>query len=227
MVTVNNASYGFTAASAQHEQMSQMRAVETGRWIVNAAVSGISALIDPSGRVTARIGLFDTAILWGTMRSSDERTWYVRLGDWVPWMALVCMVGAFALPRRRSKNVPCPSRSRRAPARLVILPTYDEAPTIERVLDGIFAAPQDVHVMVVDDSSPDGTGDLVRKRAQDDPRITVLERPSKMGLASAYLEGFRAGLAQGYDLIVEMDSDLSHDPRDLPGLLSRPRRAPT
>lgn len=221
VVTVNNASYGFTAASAQHEQMSQMRAVETGRWIVNAAVSGISALIDPSGRVTARIGLFDTAILSGTMRSSDERTWYVRLGDWVPWMALVCMVGAFALPRRRSKERPLSEPLAAGARTLVILPTYDEAPTIERVLDGIFAAPQDVHVMVVDDSSPDGTGDLVRKRAQDDPRITVLERPSKMGLASAYLEGFRAGLAQGYDLIVEMDSDLSHDPRDLPGLLQQ------
>ena len=221
VVTVNNASYGFTAASAQHEQMSQMRAVETGRWIVNAAVSGISALIDPSGRVTTREGLFHTAILRGTMRSSDERTWYVRLGDWVPWTALLCVLGAFALPRRRAKERPFSAPLAAGARTLVILPTYDEAPTIERVLDGIFAAPQDVHVMVVDDSSPDGTGDVVRARARNDPRIRVLERPSKMGLASAYLDGFRAGLAEGYDLIVEMDSDLSHDPRDLSGLLQQ------
>jgi dolichol-phosphate mannosyltransferase len=219
VVTVNNASYGFTAASAQHEQMSQMRAVETGRWVVNAAVSGISALIDPTGRVTQREGLFRTAILSGTMRSSGERTWYVRLGDWVPWLALLFVAGAFLLPRRRRTVRPAPGPLTAAPRSLVILPTYDEAPTIERVLDGIFEAPQDVHVMVVDDSSPDGTGDVVRKRAEDDPRILLLERPSKMGLASAYLDGFREGLAEGYDLIVEMDSDLSHDPKDLPRLL--------
>jgi apolipoprotein N-acyltransferase len=220
VVTVNNASYGFTAASAQHEQMSQMRAVETGRWIVNAAVSGISALIDPTGRVTAREGLFRTAILTGTMRSSDERTWYVRLGDWVPWVALLFLAGTFALPRRRSIRRPASEPLPDGARTLVILPTYDEALTIERVLDGILAAPSDVHVMVVDDSSPDGTGEVVRKRAETDPRIRLLVRPSKMGLASAYLDGFREGLAQGYDLIVEMDSDLSHDPRDLPGLLN-------
>jgi apolipoprotein N-acyltransferase len=221
VVTVNNASYGFTAASAQHEQMSQMRALETGRWVVNAAVSGISALIDPSGRVTAREGLFNTAILSGTMRSSGERTWYVRLGDWVPWLALLFVTGAFALPRRRGTERPAVEPLPEGARTLVILPTYDEAPTIERVLDGIFDAPQDVNVMVVDDSSPDGTGELVRKRAESDPRILLLERPSKMGLASAYLEGFHSALAEGYDLIVEMDSDLSHDPRDLPDLLRK------
>ncbi len=89
VVPVNNASYGFTAASAQHLQMSQMRAIETGRWYVNAAVSGISAFVDPSGRVVSSAGLFETDILRHTIRASDERTWYVRLGDWLPWLALV------------------------------------------------------------------------------------------------------------------------------------------
>jgi predicted amidohydrolase len=219
VVTVNNASYGFTAASGQHEQMSQMRAIETGRWMVNAAVSGISALIDPSGGVTAREGLFDTAILRGTMRSSGERTWYVRLGDWVPWLALLVVAVAFLVPRRRSTIRPAPAALGGSPRTLVILPTYDEAPTIERVLDGVLAAPQDVHVLVVDDSSPDGTADVVGKRAEADPRIHLLERPEKLGLAGAYLDGFRSALADGYDLVVEMDSDLSHDPADLPRLL--------
>ena len=221
VVTVNNASYGFTAASAQHEQMSQMRAIETGRWVVNAAVSGISALIDETGRVEARVGLFRTAILRGTIRSSDERTWYVRLGDWVPWAALLFVLAVLALPRRRPMARPASEPLAEGARTLVILPTYDEAPTIERVLDGILEAPQDVHILVVDDSSPDGTGKVVGTRAEADPRIRLLQRPSKMGLAGAYLEGFRIGLAEDYDLIVEMDSDLSHDPRDLPGLLRR------
>ena len=219
VVTVNNASYGFTAASEQHQQMSQMRAIETGRWVVDAAVSGISAFIDPSGRVVASAGLFEPAILRGTIRSSDERTWYVRLGDWLPWLCLVVVAALFLMPRRRTRAREAPAPLAAGYRALVILPTYDEAATIERVLDGVLSAPQHVDVVVVDDSSPDGTADIVRDRAASDPRVRLIERPAKSGLASAYLEGFRLGLAEGYDLVVEMDSDLSHDPTELPGIL--------
>ncbi len=219
VVTVNNASYGFTAASAQHEQMSQMRAVETGRWVVDAAVSGISSFIDPTGRVTAREALFRTAILRATIRSSEERTWYVRLGDWLPWFALSFLVAVALIPRRRSIVRPAPTPLPPGYRTLVILPTYDEAATIERVLDGVRGTPGDVQVMVVDDASPDGTGDLARKHAEADPAIRVLERVKRSGLAEAYLHGFHVGLAEGFDLIVEMDSDLSHDPRELEGLV--------
>ena len=219
VVTVNNASYGFTAASAQHEQMSQMRAIETGRWVVNAAVSGISAFIDPSGAVVDREGLFRTAILRHTIRSSDERTWYVRLGDWLPWLALAFLVVVVVLPRRRTKARPVPEPLADGYRTLVILPTFDEAATIDRVLDGVRATPGDISMLVVDDSSPDGTGDLARAHAAEDPRIRVLERPSKSGLASAYLQGFHTGLEEGFDLVVEMDSDLSHDPTELESLL--------
>lgn len=219
IVTVNNASYGFTAASAQHEQMSQMRAIETGRWVVNAAVSGMSAFIDPSGRVVASAGLFEPAILRGTIRSSDERTWYVRLGDWLPWLCLVVVAILFVLPRRRRRAREVPAALAPGYRTLVILPTFDEAATIGQVLEGVLAAPQLVDVVVVDDSSPDGTAAIVRARADADPRIRLVERPAKSGLASAYLEGFRLGLQEGYDLVVEMDSDLSHDPAELPSLL--------
>jgi apolipoprotein N-acyltransferase len=219
IVTVNNASYGFTAASAQHQQMSQIRAIETGRWVVNAAVSGISAFVDPSGRVVASAGLFEPAILRGTIRSSDERTWYVRLGDWLPWLCLAVVAVLFALPRRRRRAKEAPAALAPGFRTLVILPTFDEAATIDQVLDGVLAAPQGVDVLVVDDSSPDGTAGIVRTRAEMDPRVRLIERPAKSGLASAYLEGFRLGLAEGYDLVVEMDSDLSHDPEELPALL--------
>jgi dolichol-phosphate mannosyltransferase len=105
----------------------------------------------------------------------------------------------------------------------VILPTYNEQATIERVLDGIGAIEADVDVLVVDDGSPDGTGAVVRARAETDPRVTLVERPRKSGLASAYAVGFERAIADGYHLAVEMDSDLSHRPEELPRLLEAAR----
>jgi dolichol-phosphate mannosyltransferase len=101
----------------------------------------------------------------------------------------------------------------------VILPTYEERTTIAEVIDGVRATPGDIDVMVVDDSSPDGTAEVVRSIAAADPKVRLRERPVKSGLASAYLVAFRTALDDGYDLIVEMDADLSHDPRELASLL--------
>ena len=84
VVLTNNASYDETAASAQHLQMSRMRAIENGRWIVHAAVSGISAFIDPGGRVYDETALFAPGVIRRTIRASSDRTWSVRLGDWLP-----------------------------------------------------------------------------------------------------------------------------------------------
>ncbi|HET6713215.1 MAG TPA: apolipoprotein N-acyltransferase [Actinomycetota bacterium] len=220
IVPVNNASYGFTAASAQHLQMSQMRAIETGRWYVNAAISGISAFVDPSGRIVDSAGLFEPAILRHTIRSSDQRTWFVRLGDWLPWLALAFLVVALVVPRRRSGARPAPEpltpQERRT---LVILPTFEERATIEQVLRGVRKAPHDVDVVVIDDSSSDGTAAVVRDVMSTEPHIRLVQRPRRSGLASAYQHGFGLALEEGYDLVVEMDSDLSHDPVELPRLL--------
>jgi dolichol-phosphate mannosyltransferase len=102
----------------------------------------------------------------------------------------------------------------------VILPTYEERETIEVVIGRLLALPGAVHVLVVDDSSPDGTGGLVSAIAEREPRVRLRTRPRRSGLASAYVEGFSEALAGAYELIVEMDSDLSHDPDDLPALLA-------
>lgn len=102
----------------------------------------------------------------------------------------------------------------------MVLPTYDERETIEWVVARLLSLPERVDILVVDDSSPDGTGELVRATSGQDPRVRLLQRPAKSGLASAYLDGFHVALADGYDLIVEMDSDLSHEPEELSGLLS-------
>lgn len=91
---------------------------------------------------------------------------------------------------------------------LVVLPTYDERENLERVVAGVRRAGYDL--LVVDDASPDGTGDIADRLAAADPRVTVLHRPGKQGLGSAYVAGFKAGLERGYDLLVEMDADGSH-----------------
>jgi len=103
---------------------------------------------------------------------------------------------------------------------LVVLPTYQEAENIETVLRRVRAAAPEAHVLVVDDGSPDGTAELAEKVAEDLGRIDVLRRPGKAGLGSAYRTGFVWGLERGFDVLVEMDADLSHSPEALPELLA-------
>jgi apolipoprotein N-acyltransferase len=222
VVLTNNASYDRTAASAQHLQMSRIRAIEDGRWIVHAAVSGISAFIDPAGRVYDETGLFEPAVIRRTIRASSEWTWSVRLGDWVPILSVVIVAGLAAVPRRRRFGRPDPGSLVGDVRTLVILPTYDEAATIQGVVAGVLEHPG-VEALVVDDSSPDGTATVVRGLMAGEPRLRLVERPGRAGLASAYEEGFRRALLEGYDLIVEMDSDLSHDPVELGALLAAAR----
>ncbi|MFN2504179.1 MAG: polyprenol monophosphomannose synthase [Acidimicrobiales bacterium] len=102
---------------------------------------------------------------------------------------------------------------------LVVLPTYEEADNIAEVLRRLRAAVPAADVLVVDDSSPDGTADVAKAAGHELGGVDVTVRPAKSGLGSAYRHGFREGLALGYDVLVEMDSDLSHDPAALPDLL--------
>lgn len=102
---------------------------------------------------------------------------------------------------------------------LVITPTYDERDNLERFAALLFATLPEAHLLVVDDASPDGTGALADAMAAADPRIAVLHRDAKLGLGSAYVAGFQHALAHPYALIVQMDTDLSHDARHLPSFL--------
>ena len=104
---------------------------------------------------------------------------------------------------------------------LVVIPTYDEAANINEVLSRLRAAVPTADVLVVDDSSPDGTADLARATGAELGQIDVLVRPKKDGLGNAYRAGFRLGFDRGYDRLVQMDADLSHDPAALPSLLAR------
>jgi dolichol-phosphate mannosyltransferase len=106
---------------------------------------------------------------------------------------------------------------------MVVIPTYDERENIGPLLDRLLALPLGLEVLVVDDNSPDGTGDLVRARQTSEPRIHLIQRPCKLGLGSAYVARFRYALAHGAQYIVEMDADFSHDPTAVPELLRHAR----
>jgi glycosyltransferase involved in cell wall biosynthesis len=103
---------------------------------------------------------------------------------------------------------------------LVVVPTYNELANLEPILDRLRASVPGAHALVVDDGSPDGTGQLAEKLAAAEPRVHVLHRPGKAGLGPAYVAGFRWGRARGYDVLVEMDADGSHAPEQLPRLLA-------
>lgn len=103
---------------------------------------------------------------------------------------------------------------------VMVVPTYNEIDNLAVVVAGIRHAAPDVDILVVDDNSPDGTGDLADRLAAADPHVQVLHRPEKQGLGAAYSEGFRRALEAGYDLIGEMDADGSHQPEQLPLLLT-------
>ena len=103
---------------------------------------------------------------------------------------------------------------------LVVLPTYNEAATIESILGRVRGALPDASILVVDDASPDGTAKIAADVGERCGKVEVLSRPSKMGLGSAYRDGFRWGLERGYEAFVEMDSDFSHDPDALPTIVA-------
>jgi dolichol-phosphate mannosyltransferase len=102
---------------------------------------------------------------------------------------------------------------------LVIVPTYNERFNIARLIPAILAQDASLEVLVVDDGSPDGTGEIVDAIAANNPRVYIIHRESKLGLGTAYLAGFRWALERKYDLVFEMDADFSHNPERLPEFL--------
>ncbi|WP_198671518.1 polyprenol monophosphomannose synthase [Desertihabitans aurantiacus] len=119
-----------------------------------------------------------------------------------------------------SDHSPDPATPPEKPRVLVVIPTYNEADNVELIVSRVRAATPDVHVLVADDNSPDGTGRIADALAADDDHVHVLHRRGKEGLGAAYLAGFGWALDHGYDVVVEMDADGSHQPEQLPRLLS-------
>jgi len=100
--------------------------------------------------------------------------------------------------------------------RLVIIPTYNEKENIQNIIRTVFQLTPDFHILIVDDNSPDGTGNIIKTLKNEfTERLFLLERPEKQGLGTAYISGFKWALEHGYEFIFEMDADFSHDPNDL------------
>ncbi len=102
---------------------------------------------------------------------------------------------------------------------LVIIPTYNEKENIQAIVDEVLALPKDFHLLIVDDNSPDGTGDIIKglqaKYNTQETRLHLMQRAGKLGLGTAYIEGFKYGLQKSYNYLLEMDADFSHNPKDL------------
>ena len=102
---------------------------------------------------------------------------------------------------------------------LVIIPTYNERENLPRLVPRVLDQDEGIDVLVIDDASSDGTGEVADQMAAENPRINVMHRPGKLGLGTAYIAGFKWGLEHGYELLFEMDADFSHDPEHLPQFL--------
>ena len=103
---------------------------------------------------------------------------------------------------------------------LVIIPTFNEKENISLIIETVFALPKDFHVLIVDDGSPDGTAEIVKQlqtsfNTETEIRLHLLQRKGKLGLGTAYITGFKFGIEKGYEFLLEMDADFSHDPKDL------------
>ncbi len=105
---------------------------------------------------------------------------------------------------------------------IVIIPTYNEKENVENIIRAVTGLPEGFHVLIIDDGSPDGTADIVKRLMADElpDRLFLIERSGKLGLGTAYLRGFQWALEHGYDYVFEMDADFSHAPSDLPRLLA-------
>ena len=103
---------------------------------------------------------------------------------------------------------------------LVIIPTYNECDNLPRIVPLVLEKDERLDVLVIDDGSPDGTGDIADRLAAENPRVSVMHRSGKLGLGTAYIAGFRWGIERGYDWLFEMDADFSHDPAHLPQFIA-------
>jgi dolichol-phosphate mannosyltransferase len=108
---------------------------------------------------------------------------------------------------------------------LVVIPTYNEADNIARLMPALLGLAAGIEILVVDDNSPDATAAVVKEMARIDGRVHLLERPGKMGLGSAYVLGFKYALEHHYTYILQMDADFSHDPHEIPNFLAAARNA--
>jgi apolipoprotein N-acyltransferase len=237
VVQTNNASFGRKGESEQQLAMTRLRAVEHGRAAVQVSTSGESAVVAPDGTIVAASGLYEAAVLSAELALRTSPTVADRVGA-AP-EAVLAVVGLLAImagcrtgrrarpgaPRAASRPVASEVGDQEGSGvdgqRVVVcMPTYNERENLLETAGRLRAANPDVDLLVIDDASPDGTGEIADELAARDGRVHVLHRSGKSGLGTAYVAGFGWALRHGYDVIVEMDADGSHQPEELPRLLA-------
>jgi apolipoprotein N-acyltransferase len=230
----NNSDFGHTAEAFQQEALVRLQAISTGRSIVHASTVATTEIVDPQGRVLSATRAFEPGAAIATIPLSDELTPAMRFFGWVDWtsLALAVLGALILLDLQVLKRITSGSSQphlldsievdREAPLNtLVIMPTYNEAESIQRIAGHLLEVVAGVDLLIVDDNSPDGTGALADAMAAANPRVHVLHRTEKNGLGPAYLAGFAWGFEHKYDYLVEMDADGSHRAEDLLSLLAQ------
>ena len=194
-----------------------------------AAINGVSGIIAPDGTVVERAGTRTRRCSPSEVGLVDE----VTPGVWIgPWPGRVCAALTLLGLACRCSRIVDATIGRHVRGGddvtgqwhgdrtcVMVVPTYDERDNLAWIVGRLHAAVPDVDVLVVDDGSPDGTGQVADELAADDDRVHVLHRSGKGGLGAAYLHGFRWALEAGYDVVGEMDADGSHQPEQLHRLL--------
>ena len=112
-----------------------------------------------------------------------------------------------------------------SPKILVVIPTFNEADNIPKLIPAVLRQAENIDILVVDDGSPDGTGNIVKEIMTTNPHVQIVERQGKQGLGTAYVVGFRYAIQHGYDYVFEMDADFSHNPNDIPVFLANIKNA--
>ncbi|MFN3269476.1 MAG: glycosyltransferase, partial [Candidatus Kapaibacteriota bacterium] len=102
---------------------------------------------------------------------------------------------------------------------IIVIPTYNESENIEKLIKKIFSIAPEINILIVDDNSPDGTANIVEQLMKSDSRLHLIKRTGKLGLGTAYIEGFKYALSKDFEVIFEMDADFSHNPEDIPRFL--------
>ena len=234
-VPSNNATFNKTM-SEQQLAFAKVRAVEHDRYVVVAGTTGISAVIAPDGVELERTDFFQPAYLDAQVRLKSTLTPATRWGPTVQWVlvgiAAAAILAGIRHRRRAARQVrPEPgarderqrsdmTTSQPSQNVLVIIPTYNERENLPLIHRRLRDSCPDAHLLIVDDGSPDGTGELADELVAADPvRTHVMHRTAKDGLGAAYLAGFAWGLSRDYSVLVEMDADGSHAPEQLHRLL--------
>jgi apolipoprotein N-acyltransferase len=250
VVQTNNASFGRKGESEQQLAMTRLRAVEHGRATVQVSTTGQSAVITPDGRIVAASGLYEAAVLAAELPLRTSSTFADRVGVipeavLVAFGVLAIMARCRTGWRDRAKPAPSSGdaaggcsevpegddvgdqaaghqEGKRVDGKRVVvcMPTYNERENLRETAGRLRAANPGIDLLVIDDASPDGTGEVAEALAEEDPQIHVLHRSGKAGLGAAYVAGFGWALRHGYDVVVEMDADGSHQPEELPRLLA-------